>query len=471
MAEPIRRYSVDGLKSLLFPATTIRKECSKKWAIAQLEYYGLAVPEGSKDVVLNELRRAVKDGLCDQVTTVSDRNKVSDTNENEGSPAKPKSPAKPAPQEDQPKRTFGTPKKATMKNNKNVMAEVSNNSAAVDSFDEISRDQSILISVSKLKTPDTPSRRSSERQKAKLEELLKLVREREERKEKKGKEKERPKATTNSQVKTKATADTKHKTEEQPKSTTARTPRTRNSKEAAGKAEEKTKATPKTTPKKNSDAKDKRKSVSEPKSQPAIKKTEKLCTPYGHYEVTCKDISEGWDNMRNLTLAIQDDPDRVHKYDGDCFVGDFSFGVLSGIMRFRRQGETWDDFEIKDDYSDLEQPFDMNVSRKRKFSGVQYPKKRLRSDASIDPLKFHFIWRGRDTAENIIQLDNNHANKGWLKFEDHSLKQFQGEFDADLLGKGTKFSGKLVGKIGRATNKRWSSYSERQYEEERVGRW
>jgi hypothetical protein len=63
MAEPIRRESVDGLKSLLFPATTIRKECSKKWATAQLEYYGLAVPEGSKDVVLKELRRAVKDGL------------------------------------------------------------------------------------------------------------------------------------------------------------------------------------------------------------------------------------------------------------------------------------------------------------------------------------------------------------------------------------------------------------------------
>jgi hypothetical protein len=42
---------------------------------------------------------------------------------------------------------------------------------------------------------------------------------------------------------------------------------------------------------------------------------------------------------------------------------------------------------------------------------------------------------------------------------------------SDLLGKGIKVSGKLVGKIWRATNKRWSSYSERQYEEERVGRW
>jgi hypothetical protein len=404
---------------------------------------------------------------------VSDRNKVSSTNENEPSPAKPKSPAKPAPQEYRPKRTFGTPKKVTMKNVKNIMVEVSDNSAAVDSIDEVPRDQSVLMSPkanenSQPKAPDTPSRRASERQKAKFEELLKLIEEREERERE---EKERPKATTKSRIKAKATADTKHKTEDQPKSTTARTPRTRNSKEAAGKVEEKTKATPKATPKKNSDAKDKGKVVSEPKPQPAAKKTEKLRTPHGHYEVTCKDISEGWDNMRNLTLAIQDDPDRVHKYDGDCFVGDFSFGVLSGIMRFRRQGETWDDFETKDDCSDSEQSFDMSASRKRKFSGAQYSKKRLRSDASIDPLKFHFIWRGRDTGENVIQLDVNHANKGWLKFKDHSLKQFQGEFDADLLGKGIKFSGKLVGKIGRATNKRWSSYSERQYEEERVGRW
>lgn len=228
----------------------------------------------------------------------------------------------------------------------------------------------------------------------------------------------------------------------------------------------------------------------------------------GHYIVECETISEQWPDTEDLSLRI------VRIGPSRCLVGFFEFGVIEGIMhiglenellphkalieRHRRQDGAEDgsesDEQIEEhaaaDLASMESGLALVRSAasakglganeqssavgasKRKAPGAlpreQVSKKSRKTTQTSR--KLHFLWRGRETGEGEIQLDDDNSNTGQLEFVDDGCAVFNGWINGDLLGY-AGFKGYKTSLDEGEVSDSWDAYSGDAYESARVNRW
>jgi hypothetical protein len=190
----------------------------------------------------------------------------------------------------------------------------------------------------------------------------------------------------------------------------------------------------------------------------------KVFFPAMESEVPYKCLEEG------LSLSIQRDPERQYSdyRRGPAFVGDFSFAELNGMMRFCRDEDSWSDFISGEDGFDTDSDCS---TRKRTFSHMSKPQRLPAQDP--DPTIFHFLWRGRETGNNTIEVDYANLHTGWIQFLDEDFTKFRGIFNApnSFVGRGAEFKGFKISEERKTTRKRWGSYTQERYDYENRARW
>lgn len=223
--------------------------------------------------------------------------------------------------------------------------------------------------------------------------------------------------------------------------------------------------------------------------------------PTGRYIVFCEEIESQWPSLcrGGFSLVIYNDRERKHKQKSEeALAGTFNWGVLAGVMRFRAEGQGWNDFEPgnSEDYSDEsedegsedEEPDDEESEEEHDSDhedAGSNPKKRNHpshnrgsvknagtgtNKKKIDRLKLHFQWRGRDTSEGMIY--NGSSQMGTIRFPNKNFLKFEGEGALSFVGINVKFTGfKVSGIVGPMHRSGWSDFSDEVYERERVGRW
>jgi hypothetical protein len=92
----------------------------------------------------------------------------------------------------------------------------------------------------------------------------------------------------------------------------------------------------------------------------------------GKYHVCSDQIENDFDCDDELSLSIQDDPERKNTRPGrEALLGEFKFCVLEGVMRFWRDDEEWADFRCEDPEFDFkDEEHDAN-ERRVMYSGAR----------------------------------------------------------------------------------------------------
>lgn len=172
--------------------------------------------------------------------------------------------------------------------------------------------------------------------------------------------------------------------------------------------------------------------------------------------------------------------DYVLRFRGTRFAT-FAFGVVHGIMRFGVDlaSATSDEFDTEDD-SESEggstSPFYASTPKisdkhpkKRSFNfppaSIPAPKRRKPSSSS-NPLRLYFQWRGRDTVEGMILLDDdtNPTHTGYIDMSDERCVAFSGVGNFGFLGHKARFEGVMTGKWGGPMAVKWENFSREVYE-------
>ncbi|KAI1340075.1 hypothetical protein F5Y15DRAFT_415497 [Xylariaceae sp. FL0016] len=87
------------------------------------------------------------------------------------------------------------------------------------------------------------------------------------------------------------------------------------------------------------------------------------------------------------------------------------------------------------------------------------------------PFRLHFLWRGREKGEGVIQLDPEREHRGYLDFDTKEASTFHGVFQGSFLGQDVSFSGNKIseqsGQPNTGMGREWEDYSEQAYERER----
>jgi hypothetical protein len=183
----------------------------------------------------------------------------------------------------------------------------------------------------------------------------------------------------------------------------------------------------------------------------------------GSYIVECKSISEQWPDMDDLTMNITQ-----AKGLGEL-VADFDFGVLDGIMRLGSDAEL---LSTPPEYDEDETAF---PGSKRKWpaqrSGSQSSKKSRKSTSSGQPRRLYLRWRGRETGEGELEMDDDDSNTGYLDFVDNSCTAFNGVADLTFVGPKVTLCGYKISSDGGEMIKSWDAYTEENYLYTRIARW
>jgi hypothetical protein len=193
----------------------------------------------------------------------------------------------------------------------------------------------------------------------------------------------------------------------------------------------------------------------------------------GSYLIDCKTLSDGWDIENDMTLDIDESTDPK------VLQAAFDFGVLDGTMLLsfsesviREYASTLVDFDSEDREEDLE---DEAVGAKRKANApAKTRKKAAKAESANTTRTLHLQWRGRETGEGVIQLDEDTdpSHIGQLKWTDGSLTKFIGAVKIPFVSRDlVRFVGYKVDANPREAPEDWNNFSESQYERERVGRW
>ena len=140
----------------------------------------------------------------------------------------------------------------------------------------------------------------------------------------------------------------------------------------------------------------------------------------GVYEVSCPFVEEQW-MCEDLTISLRLDTPNVW--------GAYDFGIFSGIFLLQQ--------------------------RPYKASDVRLPVR----------------WRGRENGEGEITCGNN--NKGWISFPGDGRIEGCLQIEGDCKFVGRRIDGMDAPSSRDATSMRheWESYSEADYEYERINRW
>lgn len=198
----------------------------------------------------------------------------------------------------------------------------------------------------------------------------------------------------------------------------------------------------------------------------------------GIFSIRCDDIAKQWP---------EDATNCVIRFTGVRFAI-FNFGVLEGVMRFGldRESAICDEFDSEGGYTNSDFDEDETAPSKAPNRAAPTPQKRSwhapasasasskrHKPSSSNPLRLYFQWRGRETREGMIQLDDdtNPTNTGYIDMSDERCMAFSGVANFGFAGEKVRFDGfKTQLLSGPATNK-WKGFSKEVYEKERAGRW
>lgn len=214
-------------------------------------------------------------------------------------------------------------------------------------------------------------------------------------------------------------------------------------------------------------------------SGPKIGRQLRVHHPHGTFSVRCDDIAKQWpEGASNYSL----------RFTGQRFAI-FNFGVLQGVMRFGvdRESAICDEFDSEDDYRDSgESEGDkLPPPSKSKGAGKNSKKRSLSSPGSVPASKRHkaanshpslrlyFQWRGRETGEGMIQLDNdtNPTNTGYIDMSDKRCVAFSGVGNFGFMGQQVRFEGFMTQLLGGPMTMKWEHFSKEAYERENEARW
>jgi hypothetical protein len=196
----------------------------------------------------------------------------------------------------------------------------------------------------------------------------------------------------------------------------------------------------------------------------------------GAYVVECKSISEEWDNANDLTMNISQGTGPI------VLQAEFDFSVLEGVMRLGFDptllsicSSSEDEGEDSGEEYNRDSDDEVIVTGTKRKAVGQSAKQAVSKKAkgggpsAAHPRRLYLQWRGQETGEGVIQLDN--SNTGYLEFTDARCNAFKGVASFCFVGEKVKFRGyKVNGGSGRM-NKRWSDYSEDKYEDACRARW
>lgn len=211
---------------------------------------------------------------------------------------------------------------------------------------------------------------------------------------------------------------------------------------------------------------------------PKVGRQLRLHHVYGTFSVRCDEIAKQWPQSAN-TYVLRFMQDRF---------AIFGFGILQGVMRFGidRQSAISDEFDSEQDHKTNEPEVDetphpkpskspSKTSKKRPLSSpTKTPaSKRRKLPTASNPLRLYFQWRGRDTSEGMIQLDNdtNPTNTGYIDFADKKCVAFSGVGNFGFAGNAVRFEGLMTQFLGGPMTMKWEEFSREVYERERVSRW
>lgn len=203
----------------------------------------------------------------------------------------------------------------------------------------------------------------------------------------------------------------------------------------------------------------------------------------GTYVIECDEMgSYSSEESYNNTMRL-----RIIESSHEGCVGIFDFGVITGIMLLDESKEDLAsriaslDYEDQDDFSgetdDSSQTDDSGNGRgapqKRKAQPVEEasrPRKKQKQGKASGGTVF-LQWRGEETGEGEIQLDDANENVGQLNFSDNNGFEFEGTADFGFVGSNIRFQGYKIESLGGPATRSWNDYSEAAYERARVGRW
>ncbi|KUI73377.1 Origin recognition complex subunit 4 [Cytospora mali] len=218
------------------------------------------------------------------------------------------------------------------------------------------------------------------------------------------------------------------------------------------------------------------------KSIQTAKAPVKVSSIVGGYIITCEAISKGWpDEGDDLGLDISESATP------GVYEGSFRFGILEGAMVFSSdeallksyvkmleanelEANGLDESSDEDDEGedeDEDEPTITGGKRKATSTARGGTAKKARKDPSPG-LKFHILWRGRETGEGQIHPE---PEQGTIKFSNKSYTKFTGEIDLPYVGDGVKFTGEKVTEQANTGSTSWDEFSEVAYERARIGRW
>lgn len=103
-------------------------------------------------------------------------------------------------------------------------------------------------------------------------------------------------------------------------------------------------------------------------------------------------------------------------------------------------------------------------------SAVPPSSKRAKTDKQAAKRKLYFMWRGRETGENEIQLDHTGENHGEIVCLDATCSRFRGNLSGGCVGSNVEFEGYKTSSEATDLVNTWEDYSEDVYEEERKAR-
>ena len=203
----------------------------------------------------------------------------------------------------------------------------------------------------------------------------------------------------------------------------------------------------------------------------------------GTYVINCDEMgSYSSEKSYNNTMRL-----RIIERDREGWVGIFDFGVITGIMLLDENKERLASriatLDRKSNYGCEDQDDSSNhtddgsngqgTSKKRKAEKVEGPsrsRKRQKHEKANGGTVF-LQWRGEETGEGEIQLDDANEHVGQLDFLDNRGLKFEGTAAFGFIGKKIRFQGYKIRNVGGPATRSWNDYSEAAYERARVRRW
>ncbi|CAG9990940.1 unnamed protein product [Clonostachys byssicola] len=211
------------------------------------------------------------------------------------------------------------------------------------------------------------------------------------------------------------------------------------------------------------------------------------CSPVGHYIVDCQEIEQGWDNVKDLTLDINEtDQDGIFRVV-------FDFSILVGVMLIctdkgklnahlsylgdeyesdeggteesdsdeKEHAEDDDEGEIDDMSGDADRGSGTRGrKRKSQASPRHEPRKKSRTDGAQE-LQYFIKFRCRETGEGELYPE---PEDGTLRYEGKRMAAFLGKVDMPCVGGQIPFAARKISNVAKPNRKSWADYSDSEYE-------